>query len=439
MTQPSRHAALRGCFITFRGNPFTMPPEDALHVEEDGLILIRDGIITHCGPYTQVRPFVPHNCPITHYPDGIITAGFIDTHVHYPQMPVIASWGEELLAWLKHYVFPAEARFEDKALAQAVARSFMTELLRNGTTTAAVYCTVHPQSVDAFFEESSRLGTRMIAGKVLMDRNAPDAVRDTAQQGYADSVALIDRWHQNGRQLYAVTPRFAITSTPEQLEMAGALFKSRNDLFMQTHLAETQQECADVATLFPNRSSYLDVYDKAGLVGPRALFGHGIYLNEHDLQRCHTADCTLCHCPTSNLFLGSGIFRLFDVTSKTRPVRTGLGTDVGAGTSLSLLATMAEAYKVSLLAGGTKLHAIQAFWLATAGGAQALHLADKIGTIAPGLEADLCILNPNATPLLTQRVKTSNSMADVLFALMMLGDDRCIQATWVHGTCVHEI
>ncbi|OUI95435.1 guanine deaminase [Acetobacter indonesiensis] len=438
MSATARHAALRGCVVTFRANPFVTAPHEALSIEEDGLILITDGKITHCGPYDQTRGFLQDGVEVKHYPNRLISSGFVDSHVHYPQLPVIASWGEELLAWLQQYVFPAEARFADKQVAQAVAKTFMAELLRNGTTTAAVYCTVHPHSVDAFFEESERIGTRMIAGKVLMDRLAPDNLRDTARTGYEQSKALIERWHGKGRQLYAVTPRFAITSTPEQLELAGDLYRSREGLFMQTHLSENQKEIEEVARLFPNSTSYLDVYDQAGLVGPRAIFGHGIHLHEHDFQQCHDTGCALAHCPTSNFFLGSGLFRLFDAKAAHRPVHVGLGTDVGAGTSFSLLATMGEAYKVSLMAGAQRLHAIQAFWLATRGGAEALHLEDKIGTIAPGMEADLCVLNPEATPLLAVRARESKDVADLLFVLMTLGDDRCVEATWVNGQCVHE-
>lgn len=433
MPSTSRAAALRGRFIIFTGNPFTMPPQEALHVEEDGLILIANGLITHCGAYDALRGLVPEGVTVTHYPDCLISAGFIDTHVHYPQLPVIASWGEQLLEWLEQYVFPTEAQFSSPEVAQAVARAFLQELLRNGTTTAAVYCTVHPESVTAFFQESEKLGTRMIAGKVLMDRNAPENLRDTAQQGYDESLKLIETWHGTGRQLYAVTPRFAITSTPEQLESAGALFRSREDLFMQTHLAENEAEIAFVKSLFPDRTSYLDVYDKAGLAGPRAIFGHAIHMEAQDFQRCHDTRCALAHCPTSNLFLGSGAFRLFDAVDPHRPVHVGLGTDIGAGTSFSLLGTMGEAYKVSLMAGKQRLHAIQAFWLATAGAAQALHLETKIGTIAPGMEADLCVLDPAATPLLALRTRHCASMADLLFVLMTLGDDRCIKATWVDG------
>ncbi|GBQ33197.1 guanine deaminase [Acetobacter fabarum] len=431
---PDRHA-IRGSYVTFCANPFTTP--DALVLEEDGLIIMEHGRITQCGPYATLHPLLGDNTPLTHYPDCLISAGFIDAHVHYPQISAIASWGEQLLPWLEQYIFPTEAEFADVDVARRTARLFLSELLRNGTTTAAVYCTVHPQSVDAFFEESARLGTRMIAGKVLMDRNCPPNLQDTAQSGYDQSAALIARWHGRDRQLYAVTPRFAITSTPEQLELAGTLFQHTPGLYMQTHLAENLDEIAAVRSLFPNRSSYLDVYAKAGLDGPRAIFGHAIHMAEHDFAHCHQSGCTLAHCPTSNLFLGSGAFALFDALKPTRPVHVALGTDVGAGTSLSLLATMGEAYKVSLMAGNTRLSAAQALWLATAGAARALHLHDHIGLIAPGMEADLCVMDPAATPLMAQRSARCTSLAERLFTLMVLGDDRAIRATWANGRLVH--
>ncbi|GBR53878.1 guanine deaminase [Acetobacter pomorum] len=437
MQKIQARTAIRGCYITFEGNPFLVPPEESLMIEEDGLIVMEAGRITHCRPYADLAPTLDSTIPVTHYPNSIISAGFIDTHVHYPQMPAIASWGQQLLPWLEEYIFPTEARFNDSAYAEAIASAFLDELLRNGTTTAAVYCTVHAQSVDAFFRQSEKRGTRMIAGKVLMDRNAPDNLRDTAKSGYDDSTALIQRWHNNGRQLYAITPRFAITSTPEQLEMAGDLLARHPDVFMQTHLAENMDEIKTVSSLFPETTSYLDVYAQAGLVGARSIFGHGIYLQETDFQHCHHAGCTLAHCPTSNLFLGSGLFRLFDATQPNRPVHVGLGTDIGAGTTLSMLGTMGEAYKVSLMAGGERLQAIQAFWLATAGAAQALKLDEKIGRIAPGMEADLCVMDPAATPILAQRTAHCQTVQDTLFPLIVLGDDRCIKATWVNGQPVY--
>ncbi|NHN88242.1 guanine deaminase [Acetobacter conturbans] len=435
MTPASQPTVLRGRVVTFRGNPFEGNPSDALLVEEDGVVVMENGLITHVGDWTALRASLPDNATIVNYGDALISAGFIDTHVHYPQLPMIASWGAQLLEWLDRYVFPVEATFADPVVAQAVARRFLTELLGSGTTTAAVYCTVHPQSVDAFFAEAERLGARMIAGKVLMDRNAPDTLRDTVRTGYDDSAALIARWHGRDRLLYAVTPRFAITSTPEQLEAAGQLLRDHDGLFMQTHLAENTGEIAEVARLFPNRSSYLDVYDHAGLVGRRSIFGHAIHVGEREFCRCHESDASLAHCPTSNLFLGSGLFRLFDALDARRPVRVGLGTDVGAGTSLSQLRTMGEAYKVAQLTGRS-LHPAQALWLATAGAARSLHMEDRIGTIAPGMEADLCVLDPHAFPLLSDRCDRCESIEELLFVLMTLGDNRCILATWVSGRCV---
>ena len=429
--------ALRGPAITFRSDPFQDSAARALVYEEDALILMANGRITAFGSYASLRDSVPDGTAITQYENSLISAGFVDAHVHYPQLPMIGAYGEQLLEWLDTYVFPAEMRFADAAHAEAVAATFLRELLRAGTTTAAVYCTVHPQSVDAFFAQSTRFNTRMVAGKVLMDRNAPDNLRDTAQQGYDESLALIDRWHEKGRQHYCVTPRFAPTSTEAQLEAAGALMKTRGDLFLQTHIAENLAECEWVRTLFPERSSYLDVYAHAGLVGRRSVLGHGIHLNENDFCTCHATGAALAHCPTSNLFLGSGLFRLFDALDPKRPVRVGLGTDVGAGTSLSQFATLNEAYKVAQLLGH-RLSAAQAFWLATAGGARALDLDDKIGTLAPGYDADLVVLDLEATPLLAFRTGYCRDIHDLLFVLMTLGDDRAVRATYVAGHCVYD-
>ncbi|MCH4092563.1 guanine deaminase [Acetobacter sp.] len=436
MTSSHTQTAVRGRIVTFRDNPFIVPPSEALLVEEDGLVIMKGGLITQVGAYTTLRDRLEKETTVVSYGDALISAGFIDTHVHYPQLPVIASWGQQLLEWLDQYIFPAEAAFADPAVAQDTARRFLGELLRAGTTTAAVYCTVHPQSVDAFFTEAGRIGARMITGKVLMDRNAPDTLRDSVRTGYDDSAALIGRWHGKGRLSYAVTPRFAITSTPEQLEAAGHLLRQHDGLYMQTHLSENLHEIETVARLFPERSSYLDVYDHAGLVGPRSIFGHGVHIGEKEFCRCHESAASLAHCPTSNLFLGSGLFRLFEALSPRRPVRVGLGTDVGAGTSLSQLRTLGEAYKVAQLTGHS-LHPVQAFWLATAGGARSLHLENRIGTLAPGMEADLCVLDPHAFPLLDYRASRCESVEELLFILMTLGDERCISATWVGGECVH--
>lgn len=427
--------ALRGAAVSLRGNPFQQPSAECLVHHEDALVVMQGGVITAFGPYAELYATLPPGAQVVQYEHALITAGFVDAHVHYPQLQMIGAAGEPLLDWLTRYTFVAEQAFADPAHAAAVARLFLAELMRNGTTTAAVYCTVHSASVDAFFTEAERLGALMIAGKVLMDRNAPAALLDTAQRGYDESEALIRRWHGRGRLRYCVTPRFAATSTPAQLDAAGALLRAHPGLFMQTHLAENPREVEWVRELFPARSSYLDVYAHAGLVGPRAILGHAIHVGEADLCACHAAGAALAHCPTSNLFLGSGLFRLFDAVDARRPVRVALGTDVGAGTSLSQLRTMGEAYKVAALRGD-RLDAVQAFYLATLGGAHALHLDHRIGCLAPGHDADVCVLDLRSSPLLAFRTGYCESTAELLAVLMTLGDDRVVRATYVAGECV---
>jgi len=429
--------AIRGPAISFRGDPFVLPFDEALAYWPDALILVEDGIIVSVGDAAAALPALPADLVVENYPDGLISAGFIDAHVHYPQMQMIGAYGDELLAWLEKYTFVAEQDFADDDHARDIAARFLRELLRAGTTTAAVYCTVHPGSVDAFFAESERFNTRMIAGKVLMDRNAPEALRDDAETGYRQSKELIERWHGRGRQLYCITPRFAPSSTEAQLEAAGRLWREHPGTYVQSHLCENRGEIEWVHQLFPERSSYLDVYDHAGLTGPRAIFGHAIHMDEADFACCHRTGSALAHCPTSNLFLGSGLFRLFEARRTDRPVPVALGTDLGAGTAFSQLRTMDEAYKVAKL-GGTTLSPAGAFWLATRGAAEALHLADRIGAIEPGLEADLIILDPRATPLLEFRMGYCRDLAERLSVLMTLGDDRAIRATYVAGEKVYD-
>ncbi|MDF2997955.1 MAG: guanine deaminase [Xanthobacteraceae bacterium] len=429
--------AIRAAAVTLKDNPFERSVADCLVHHEDALVLIEDGLIDAFGPYAELAPHLPADVELTEYPDGLLMPGFIDAHVHYPQLEVIGAYGTQLLEWLERYTFPAEQHFADTAHAETVAKLFLRELLRAGTTTAMVYCTVHPQSVEAFFAESARFNTRMIAGKVLMDRNAPAALLDTAARGYLESDALIRRWHGTGRQLYCVTPRFAPTSSQAQLDAAGALLQAHDGLYLQTHLCEDMDEIAWVHELFPERASYLDVYAHAGLVGARSMFGHGIHLHEHDFCTCHQAGAALAHCPSSNLFLGSGLFKLFEATDPARPVRVGLGTDVGGGTSLSQLQTLGEAYKVAAMAG-RKLNAVQAFYLATLGGARALYLDDRLGRLAPGYEADLVVLDPQATPLMAFRNAYCRDIVERLFMLMILGDDRAVRASYVAGEAVYD-
>lgn len=428
--------ALRAAVASPRGNPF----QDAgpwIDHEPDGLVVIDEGRIAAVGPYASLAPGLKPDTEVIHHPDSLIVPGFVDTHVHFPQLQMIGAAGEPLLGWLDRFTFPAERMFADPAHATAAARVFVRELMRRGTTAACVYCTVHPASVDALFAAAEPAGLLAVAGKVLMDRNAPADLLDTAQRGYDESTALIRRWHGRGRLRYAVTPRFAATSTPAQLEAAGALLREHEGLYMQTHLSESPAEVDWIRTLFPARDNYLDVYAHAGLAGPRSVFGHAIHVDEAELCTCHQAGAALAHCPGSNLFLGSGLFRLRDAVAGRRPVRVGLGTDVGAGPSLSLLRTAADAYNVASLRG-ERLSAAEALYLMTAGGAAALRLEDRIGRVAPGYDADLCVLDLKATPLLAYRTPFCRSVEEQLFVLMTAGDDRVVSAVYAAGRKVED-
>jgi guanine deaminase len=433
MAAPARVTAMRGPALTYTGDPFQHGLESTMVYEPDAIVAMAGGKIAHFGPARAVRGKLPSGTKVEDYGrDALIMAGFIDSHVHYPQTEIIGAYGTQLLDWLNKYTFVAEQRFADKRYARAVARVFLGECLRNGVTTAAVFCTVHPQSVDAFFEEAGALGMRMIAGKVLMDRNAPEALRDTAQRGYDDSKALAAKWHGCGRLMYAITPRFAATSTPEQLEAAGALRKALADVFVQSHISENMAEVEWTKALFPGRKGYLDVYDHYGLLGGRTIYGHGIHLTDAELARMHETGTAIAHCPTSNFFLGSGCFDIGRATRKERPVRVGIATDVGGGTSLSILPTLNEAYKAAQM-NGYALSAGHAFYLATRGTAHALHLEDEIGSLAPGMEADLVVLDLKSTPLIAFRMKHAADLAEALFIQMTLGDDRAVRATYVAG------
>jgi guanine deaminase len=436
ITPPGDVIALRGTLVSCLDDPFLTDPDKALAVERDGVVICRDGKIEAVGRASDLLGAVPQ-AALCDYSGCLIAPGFIDTHVHYVQTGMIASYGTQLLDWLDRYAFPAELEFAEPAHAAAMAKLFCAELLRNGTTTALVFCAVYPQSVDALFAEAERHKMRIIAGKVLMDRNAPEGLRDTAQRGYDESKALIARWHGRGRSLYAITPRFAGTSTPAQLDAAGTLWREHPDVLVQTHIAENRREVEWTAELFPQSKNYLDIYDQHGLIGRRGVLGHRIHLGEDELCRCHESGTALAHCPTSNLFLGSGLFRIGAAKDPRRPVQVGLGTDIGGGTSFSLLATMGAAYEIAQL-GGRTLSAVEAFYLATLGGARALALDDRIGSLVAGREADVVVLDPNATPLLTLRNARATSVADQLFALMTIGDDRAVRATYVAGECVHS-
>jgi len=430
--------ALRGAALTFVADPFEVGVDAAMRYESDAIVAMEAGRITHFGAASDVLPRLPAGIPIRLAgTDRLISAGFIDCHVHYPQTQIIGSYGEQLMDWLDKYTFVAEQAFASPEHAREVAAVFLDECLRAGTTTAAVYCSVHPQSVDAFFEAAAARNLRMIAGKALMDRHAPAALTDTAQRGYDESRALIAKWHGQGRALYAVTPRFAASSSPDQMDMAGKLWAEHPGTYLQSHVSENRDEVAWIRKLYPERRSYLDVYDHFGHLGPRAVYGHGIWLTEAELHRCHDTGTAIAHCPTSNLFLGSGLFNVANAVKRVRPVRVGLATDLGAGTSFSMLQTMNEAYKVAQL-NGEKLSAPLAFYLATRGAARALYLEDRIGSIAPGMEADLIVLDLKSTPVIDFRMRACNSLEEALFVLMTLGDDRAIESTYIAGSLAHR-
>ena len=426
--------AYRAAILHSLADPAVVGVEQSYEYFEDGILLIENGKVAQVGAAAELLPKLA-GIEVQHYRDALITPGFIDTHIHYPQTGMIASYGEQLLDWLNTYTFPTERQFEDKAHASDVAAIFLKELLRNGTTTALVFGTVHPQSVDAFFEQADKLNLRMIAGKVLMDRNAPDYLTDTAETGYAESKALIERWHGKGRLHYAVTPRFAPTSTPQQLELAGKLLAEYPDLYMHTHLSENRKEIEWVKELFPERKGYLDVYDHHKLIGPRAVFAHGVHLCDDECKRLAETGSAVAFCPTSNLFLGSGLFDLNKL--EAHGVRVGLGTDVGAGTSFSQLQSLNEAYKIMQLQG-KKLDPFKSLYLATLGGANALYLNDKLGNFLPGKDADFLVLDYNATPLMSYRMQQAKSLEERLFALTMLGDDRAVKETFAAGVSVHQ-
>ena len=434
--------AIRGAFLDFVADPFYVSELESVRYIADGLLVVIDGAIADFGAYDDLHDQYA-DVPVTAYPGKLIMPGFIDTHVHFPQLEMIAAYGEQLLEWLNQYTFPTEEKFKDKAYAQKIASLFLDELLRNGTTTALVFATVHPQSVDAFFEEASRRNLRMIAGKVLMDRHAPEGLTDTPESAYEDSKKLIEKWHGHGRLLYAITPRFAITSTDEQLRLAGKLLQEFPDVYLHTHLSENMKEVEWVAELFPDRQSYLDVYDRAGLVGEKSVFAHGVHLTDAEFQRLSEAKSALAFCPTSNLFLGSGLFKLHQAKAIAQPVKVGLGSDVGAGTSFSMLQTASEAYKVAQLQGRS-LSAFKALFLATLGGAQALSLEDKLGNFEPGKEADFIVLNPQATPLMAIRnaslpAQSLEELAQTAFGMMILGDDRAVEAVYIAGVLADAI
>jgi guanine deaminase len=428
LSAPAR--VIRGRVLSFTDDP-AVGGSRSYSLIDDGAVLVAAGRIEAVGEARDIVSRAPPGAVVDDHSGSVIMPGFIDAHIHYPQTQVIGSYGAQLLDWLNTYTFVEEQKFADPAHCARVAAFFLDELFRSGTTTAMVYCTVHPQSVDAFFAEAEARGARMIAGKVMMDRDAPERLSDTAERGYDESRALIERWRGRGRLDYAITPRFAVTSTQAQLDAAGALKREFPDCYVQTHANENKAEIARVAELFPEARNYIDVYARSGLLGPRSVIGHCIHMQDGEVAALAESRSVAAFCPTSNLFLGSGLFD--QARLKRAGVRIALATDVGGGTSYSMLRTAAEGYKVLQL-NGQSWPALEAFYRMTLGNARALGLDDRIGSIEVGKEADLIALDPRATPALAHRMETAGGDLKVeLFALLTLGDDRAVRETYVAG------
>ncbi|KIT17773.1 guanine deaminase [Jannaschia aquimarina] len=414
-----------GRVLAFPSDPFTTPPQDAAVLHE--AVAVADGRIAGTGALDAMRARFPDAEEVDHG-DALILPGFVDAHMHYPQTEIIASWGKRLIDWLNTYTFPAEARFHDPTHAAEVANRSLTLALAHGTTSLCSYCTIHPESVDAWFAAAGARNMAVWGGKTCMDRNAPDDLRDTAQTAHDQSAALLARWHGTGRGRYVITPRFSPTSTPEQLAALGALWAEHPDCLMQTHLSEQTDEIAWVRDLFSQARDYLDTYEAHGLLGERGLYGHAIHLEQRERDRLAETGAAVVHCPTSNTFIGSGLFDM----GLARRMRVGLATDTGGGSSFSMLRTMAAAYEIAQLRGEA-LHPAKLLWLATEGSARALHAADRIGTLAEGSDADLVVLDLASTPAIAQRSHHAADIWEAVFPTIMMGDDRAVAAVYVAG------
>lgn len=428
---------LRAELLSFDADPGEgdTPAEGSIRHFEDGALWIEGGRIRAFDDYATLAPHLPESIEVVDRRGKLLLPGFIDSHVHYVQLEIMASWGRQLLDWLNDYTFPEECRFASREHAEVMSDAFLDEMLRVGTTTAQVFCSSHPVSVDAFFEASRRRGLCMLAGKVLMDRHAPEGLTDDVREGIRDTERLIADWHGQDRLGYSLTPRFAPTSTRQQLDATGGLLRNDDSLWLQTHLSENSGELDWVAELFPESRDYLAVYEQSGLVGPRSTFAHGIHLDQEMRGRLAERGANLAFCPSSNLFLGSGLFNR--LAAREVGLNVTYASDVGGGTDLSGLATLKAAYQVGQLRG-QPLTAWQGFYGLTLGNARALSLDTRIGSLLPGKDADFVLLDPEATPLLARRTARSRTLAETLFALMMLGDDRSVAETWANGQCLHR-
>ncbi|WP_209597886.1 guanine deaminase [Ruegeria sp. HKCCSP351] len=418
---------LKGHVLSFTGSPFDGEPTEATRLDE--AVVIDKGRVADVGASDALMRRHP-DAVIKDHSNHLIIAGFVDPHVHYPQTAMIASWGKRLIDWLNTYTFPEEMKFGDPEYASEIANRYLDLTAAHGTTTMCSFCTIHPESVDAFFTAAQQRGQRVVAGKTCMDRNAPEGLRDTAHTAYDQSAALLEKWHRVDRLSYAITPRFSPTSTPEQLEAMGALWAEHPHCLMQTHLSEQTDEIEWVRSLFPDARDYLDTYEKFGLLGQNGLYGHVIHLEDRERDRLSEVDASLIHCPTSNTFIGSGLFDMNGLIHDGH--RIGLATDTGGGSSFSMLRTMAAAYEIGQLRG-RPLHPAQLLWLGTVGSARSLRMDDCIGNIAPGMEADLVVIDLASTPAIAQREACANDVWEAIFPTIMMGDDRAVAEVWIGG------
>ena len=421
---------IRGRVLTFVSEPEGIDDTAAYRYVEDGAVLVRGGKIVESGAYADIRKLASAGVRVADHRPNLVLPGLIDTHLHFPQTQAIASYGAQLLEWLNTYIFVEEQKFARPDHAAFVAGRFMDELLSNGTTTAVAYCSVHPESVDAYFTAAEARDMRMIGGKVMMDRNAPDALRDTPEKGYDETKRLIETWHGRGRAHYAISPRFAITSTPRQMEVSRTLVAEHPDCYVQTHLSENRDEIAYATSLYPDAKDYTDIYARYGLLTDRTLLGHCIFLSDREVSVLAETAAVGVFCPTSNLFLGSGLFDRdrFDRLG----ARWSVATDVGGGTSFSMLETMDEAYKVLHLQG-QRLTPFNSFYRLTLGNARALGLEKHIGSLNAGADADIVVLDSTAKPAMEMRMRVANTLAEELFILQTMGDDRCVAEVYVAG------
>lgn len=427
---------VRGQVLHFLSDPHQSP--NSYEYFADGLLVVQDGKISSVGDYKKLQPSLPQDAKLTYYPNGLIIPGFIDTHIHYAQLDMIAAnSGGHLLQWLNGYTFPFEKKFKDQHYANDVANFFLDELIHNGTTTALIFTSIYPQAVDSLFAAAEHRQMRIITGEVMGDRNLPEHLLQSPDQVGRETEQLINKWHNKpgSRLLYAITFRFAPTTSPELFQKIQTIKAKYPNVYVHTHIAENQQETAWSKQLFAT-DNYLNIYDRYQLLGNKTLLAHGVYLSDKEEMRMQKSGTSVAFCPTSNLFLGSGLFNL--ERAEKNDIIVGLGTDVGAGTSFSMLQTLGDAYKVLQLQN-QNFSPFEGFYLATLGGARALDLADKLGNFQAGKEADFVVLNlDGATPLLKRRLQYAKTLADKLFVLMTLGDDRSIMATYLNGRLVYS-